>query len=126
MRFLCCIYFSFKNNFLVIVPGAYRITYVTDDDDDDVVDDNLHQTRKQLRSLSLDSFDKFCRSGSMSKEEKQKSTNANEDGDDDDDDNGFVRRELNTVSPPADEIEGKWEFLVTVALHFEMMPLYLK
>jgi len=85
--------------------GAYRITYVTDDDDDDVVDDNLHQTRNQLRSLSLDSFDKFCRSGSMSKEEKQKSTNANEDGDDDDDDNGFVRRELNTVSPPADEIE---------------------
>ena len=107
----------------MIVAGAYRITYVTDEDDDDIVGDNLHQTRRQLRSLSLDSFDKFCRSGSMSKEEKQKSTHANEDGDDeDDDDNGFVRRELNAVSPPADEMEGKWKFPITIAHRSEMMP----
>lgn len=86
------------------IIGAYRITYVSDDDVDGF--DELHQTRKQLRSLSLDSFDKFCRSGSMSKEDRHRNRSQTGEEDDDDGDNGFVRRELNAVSPAAETIEG--------------------
>ena len=105
------------------IEGAYRITYVTDEDGDDDLDidgddddDDLHESRQQLRSLSLDSFDKFCRSGSVGKEDRRKDRHqarVNGDNcygdDDEDDDDSFVRRELQAVSPAAEDIEGRCE-----------------
>ena len=103
----------FHRNLDFQIVGAYRITYVTDDDEADDFSD-LHQSRKQLRSLSLDSFDKFCRSGSMGKEDRQKRRNQAGDyeEEEDDDDDGFVRRELDTVSPAAETIEGNWKLYI--------------
>eukprot|EP00795_Rhopilema_esculentum_P006751 gene6751-12316_t len=80
---------------------AYRITYVSNEDFDDNVD-HLRQSRNKERSLSLDSFDRFCRSGSTNKDDRDKSRGAYDEDDEDDDE--FVRRELDRPSPPADAV----------------------
>ena len=77
-----------------------------DDDDDDDDDANIRRTRNHLRSVSLDSFDKFCRSGSVSKEDRNKKRHKAGNDDDDDDDDGFVERELEAISPRVEAIEG--------------------
>ena len=49
----------------------------------------------------------------MGKEDRQKRRNqAGDDEDDDDYDDGFVRRELDTVSPAAETIEGNWKLYI--------------
>eukprot|EP00112_Aurelia_sp_Birch-Aquarium-sp1_P006578 Seg1722.8 transcript_id=Seg1722.8/GoldUCD/mRNA.D3Y31 product="Pleckstrin-like domain-containing family M member 2" protein_id=Seg1722.8/GoldUCD/D3Y31 len=87
---------------------AYRITYVSDDDDDDADNvthsDHMERAHQKMRSVSLDSFDRFCRSGSVNREDRDrlKSDATEHDYDDDDD---AIRRQINVASPGIEAME---------------------
>ena len=69
----------------------------------------MERARRKMRSVSLDSFDRFCRSGSVNREDRDRLRSDATDYDFDEDDD-VMRRQINVASPAIEAMEGLYVF----------------